>query len=1094
MKRIFLLTFCLATTIMAWASPITKEQARSQARQFVEQRRLPSAGNIVLSDVSHRSMHQSQSANPTSPTFYVFNVGSDDGFVIVSADDSTLPILGYCDHGSFDEADMRENMRELLEIYEEEMLRVQSIDPEPSSLNPQPSTIHHQPSTILHQPSTINHQPSAVKEAIAPLLTTKWNQSAPFNLQCPFFLNNSNNSRCVTGCVATSMALVLAYVGNRPAGTTMDIPGYSCTTKWTSDSIQIYVERKTKTTFDWKNMLDVYDDNATDTQKQAVAKLMAYCGAAIHADYGEKSTSAYQSQVAPALRTFFNMDATRIMRSNYTYVQWLNIIYAELEAGRPVIYDGHSSGGGHSFAIGGFDGGDLFHGNWGWVGKNDGYFALSVLNPHDNSGIGASTSHDGYSYNQSATIGIQPGATPVIEPAQLTPRNLAVSGNKVTFGMYNHTGETLTFDAGIGIIDDEGYISNVIKIRENWKLDDNYGNSKLSATFNSLNLEPGVYHYVPTSKESSSNTWHTMMSYWKDYVEVTVASDYSVSLRLMPFAPELSLVGGLTYPSGNKYVDQNISITAKVKNSGGEFCGPLYLFASQTNDKGKYNSRLGMTIAAGATAEAAFSFKPSKEGTWNIWLCTDSEGKNVLGSNTMVVSKSTYVNPGYLEVTKLNILSPIDEDSWTTDGQGIRQVDVLSKLLQLIPTVRNTSNTNLPGANKVQVKLQKNEGSTWKDIRTINYTINDFNVNKGYNLTMSGGNPIDFGEIGYGLYRIAIYLNGEVQDVHFQLNLTGGYPVWAADGTRTLVKTTAQSLSVSGSVVAIDLSGYEFSSLTPNDNPNTLYVFDATQTVPASLQGRNVVQDGEADRITLTDGYSFFSPLDFTAQTISYSRIFTTPFTTEGTGWNTMTLPFKPTAITAEGRQIDWFRSDYDENKDFFIMEFSGDDETTAYFDYTEHFQPYIPYIIGLPGEEFGSASLINKEIVFSADNAAVPATHNGVRSGSSYKFHGSTTKTAGGETIFLVNTPGNAFVPSTNSMKPFRSYFTALGNIPKHISIDYRRFKPSGIVTVQTDDSRQPQDIYTLGGLRVDTPHTSQPSPLKKGLYISNGRKIVIK
>ena len=115
---------------------------------------------------------------------------------------------------------------------------------------------------------------------------------------------------------------------------------------------------------------------------------------------------------------------------------------------------------------------------------------------------------------------------------------------------------------------------------------------------------------------------------------------------------------------------------------------------------------------------------------------------------------------------------------------------------------------------------------------------------------MSGGNPIDFGEIGYGLYRIAIYLNGEVQDVHFQLNLTGGYPVWAANGTRTLVKTTAQSLNVGGNVVAIDLSNFEFSSITPNDNPNTLYVFDATQTVPASLQGRNVVQDGEADRIT----------------------------------------------------------------------------------------------------------------------------------------------------------------------------------------------------------------------------------------------------
>ena len=1083
MKRFFLLTFCLAVTIMVWANPITKEQARSQARQFVEQRRLPSAENIVLSDVSRRSMRQSQSSNPTSPSFYVFNVGSDDGFVIVSADDSTLPILGYCDHGIFDEADMPENMRELLESYEEEMLRVESIvfsDVYPANVS---------------QLSTLNSKlssPSAVKEAIAPMLTTKWNQGAPFNQQCPFYLNNSSNGRCVTGCVATSMAQVLAYVGNRPAGTTMDIPGYTCSKKWTADSIQIYVERKTKTTFDWNNMLDVYDDNATDTQKQAVAKLMAYCGAAIYADYGLNSTSAYQSQVAPALRTFFNMDATRIMRSNYTYAQWLNIIYAELEAGRPVIYDGHSSGGGHSFAIDGFDGGDLFHVNWGWGGKSDGYFALSVLNPNDNSGIGASTSHDGYSYNQSATIGIQPGAIPVIEPAQLTPRNLVVSGDTVTFGMFNHTGETNSFDAGLGMIDDEGYISDVFVIKENWKLDNNYGKSKMGGVCQESSLEPGVYRFVPTSKLSSDDTWHTMMCYWRDYVEMTVASDHSVSLRLMPVAPELSLVGGLTCPAGNNYVNEAISITAKVKNSGGEFCGPLYLFASQTNNKGDYNSRLGMTIAAGATVDAIFSFTPSKEGTWNIWLCTDKEGKSELGSNKMVISKSAYVKPGYLEVTKLNILSPIDEDSWTTDGQGIRQVDVLSKSLQLYPTVRNTSSTDLTGANKVQVKIEKYESSTWKNVKTINYTINDYNANTGYKLTMNGGKPIDSGEIGFGLYRIAIYLTnedmgiaGEVQDVRYQFNLTGGYPVWAADGTRILVKTTAESINVGSSIVAIDLSDYEFSSLTPNDNPNTIYVFSATQTVPTSLQGRNVVQDGEAGHITLTDGYSFFSPIDFTAQTVSYSRTFTTGFTSEGTGWNTMVLPFKPTAITVDGRRIDWFRSDEDEGKNFFIMEFTGDDDEYVYFDYAAHFRPYMPYIIGMPGEEYGSACLTDKEIIFSATNATIPATSLGVRSGGLFKFCGSTTKTAGGETIYAINSAGSAFVPTTNSLKPFRSYFTALADAPQRIHIGFARFKPTGILPVQADSSRQPQGIYTLSGLRVD-------SPLKKGLYIINGKKIV--
>ena len=1100
MKRIFLLTLCLIAFTTTWALPVTKEQARSQARQFIHQRLSLSDELLVMSDVS-KSIRKSPSSNPEPQAYYVFNVNSDDGFIIVSGDDSTMPILGWCDHGSFDEATMPENMRALLEAYAEELLSVQSLALSDVSI-----------SGNVSQQSTFNtQQPVAVKEAIAPMLTTRWNQGSPFNQLCPYYLNDTNNKHCMTGCVATSMAQVLAYKNNRPAGTTMDIPAYDCTTKWTKDSIQIHVDKLPKTTFDWDNMLDVYNNNATDEQKLAVAKLMLYCGAAIHADYGESSTSAYQSQIVPMLRTFFNTDATRIMRSDYTYAQWNNIIYDELLAGRPVIYDGKTSGGGHSFVVDGFDGGELFHVNWGWGGHNDGYFALSILHPADNSGIGASTTSDGYSYNQSAIIGIQPGVAPMHDPAQMTPSNIEVSGNKVTFSIYNRTGDTHTFDIGLGAIDNEGNISNVIKVKENAKLDHLYGWHELSVTINRLDLAPGVYHYVVTSKESSSDTWLTMMKYWKEYIEVTVDDNQYVTLRLLPLAPQLSLAGSLTVPSGNKYVDDDISVTAIVKNSGGEFYGPLYLFASQTNDKGKYYSRLGMTIAAGASAEATFTFKPNNDGLWNLWLCTDTEGKSVLGTNTMVANKSTYAKPGYLEVTSIEIVSPIDEDSWTTDGNGIRQVDVLSKSLSLYVRVRNTSSTDLPGSNKVQVKLEKYNGGQWKSVNGYNYTIKNFKANTGYRLTTNGGEPIDFSEIGYGLYRIAIYLTNEemdiagaVQDVRYQLNLTGGYPVWVADGTRSLVKTTAQSLNVGGNVVAIDLSNFEFSSITPNDNPNTLYFLSSTQTVPTALQGKNVIQDDAATSITLTDGYSFFTPVDFTAQHISYSRTFTTPFTTEGTGWNSFVLPFKPRTIIADGRQIDWFRTLEEEDKDFFIMEFSGDDETTAYFDCAAHFLPYRPYIIGVPGEEFGNASLINKEIVFSATDAAVPATQQGVRSGNSFKFYATTAKTASGPSIFSINTTGNAFVPTTNGMKAFRAYFVAQDNQPARINIDYARFKPAGIIAVKADAPTPRQGTYTLSGVRVDTPPTSplgsaaslveELSTLKKGIYIINGRKTVVK
>ena len=1068
MKRALLTILYLLAIQTAWSLPLTKEQAKSQARKYILQRHLQNEENIVLSDVSRPSFHKSPSKNPQSQSFYVFNVGTDNGFIIASGDDSTLPILGWCDHGSFDAENIPENMRALLESYEEEMELLRNAP---------------------HAAAT----PVAVKEAIAPMLTTKWGQDSPYNQQCPYYLNNSSNRRCMTGCVATSMAQVLAYSGNRPAGTTADIPAYTCTKKWTSDSIRINVTKKQKTTFDWDNMVDTYGKNATSEQQQAVAKLMAYCGAAIQADYGVEATSAYQYMVAPALRTFFNTDATRILRSNYTYTQWINIIYNELKAKRPVIHDGRSSGGGHSFVVDGFDGGELFHVNWGWNGNNDGYYALSILNPDDNNNIGASTSNDGYNYGQSAIIGIQPGVAPVYEPAQMTLSNIRVENDLVIFSIYNQTGETFNFDIGLGTIDDEGNISNVIKVKENQKLDNNWGYSSIAVSFRQSDLEPGVYHYVATSKESSSDIWLTTMNYWKQYVEITVAADHSVTLRMMPLDPDLSLVGELSYSQNNNYVGEAINITAKVKNDGGEFYGTLYFFVSQTNDKGKYDSQQGITLATGGTTDVVFSFTPSKEGTWNLWLCSDYEGKNVLGMNTMTVGKYTYTNPGYLEVTNLRIFSPVDESSWTIDEKGIRQVDVMSKSLMVTPTVRNTSSTDLPGENKVQVRLQQYKNNAWKTVKTINYTIKDFKANTGYNMIANGNEYIDFGNVGYSLYRIAIYLGNTMQDVHYQLNLTGGYPTWTADGSNSWMKTTEENLSIDDNVVAIDLSNYDFSDLTPNNNPNTLYFLGASQAVPPALQNKNVIQEGTASTITLTDGYSFFSPIDFTANSISYSRTFTTPFTSKGTGWNTLTLPFSPSTVVADNKQIDWFHSSEDENKNFFVMEMSGDEDAIIYFDYAKYFKPYRPYIIGLPGEEYGSACLTGKNIVFSAENIIVPATQQGVRTGSVYKFNGTTAKTAKMEHIYCINTNGDAFVPVNGSVNPFRSYITVQDVSPNYIAINFAHFIETGILPVLASDNQQPQGIYTLSGNKIDNSKIVD-GRLPRGIYIVNGKKLLVK
>lgn len=61
---------------------------------------------------------------------------------------------------------------------------------------------------------------------------------------------------------------------------------------------------------------------------------------------------------------------------------------------------------------------------------------------------------------------------------------------------------------------------------------------------------------------------------------------------------------------------------------------PLYLFASKTDDMGTAVYATGADIKVNSSEVVTFYFKPEETGTWNLWVCTDSEGKNIVGQTT----------------------------------------------------------------------------------------------------------------------------------------------------------------------------------------------------------------------------------------------------------------------------------------------------------------------------------------------------------------------------------------------------------------------------------------------------------------------------
>lgn len=378
------------------AAPVTAEKARQQAKAFLTSRIASGSGPRHAPGVTPQLMQEKQVSG-----LYVFNVSNDGGFVIVSNDDIAEPILGYSDSGTIDPENMPSNMRAWLQGYADEIAWAK----EHGITNARPAK------------APRHHTEASVKTPIEPLVKTKWNQDAPYNMYTPYYGVDSNGyyvystdqipenitwSHCATGCVATAMAQVMKY-HEWPEKPTKDIPGYN----WENKNETIAGLSANSAEFAWYNMKNTYESEATGYSANAVALLMQYCGWSVKMNYGRESGSN-SAKLANALTEYFDYKATVtcVDRACYSYANWINLLYHELAEKRPVVYSGQSSGGGHEFVSDGYQGEDYFHINWGWGGSSDSYFKLSSLNPYAQ-GIGGSSTRDGFRYWQDAVIGIQ---------------------------------------------------------------------------------------------------------------------------------------------------------------------------------------------------------------------------------------------------------------------------------------------------------------------------------------------------------------------------------------------------------------------------------------------------------------------------------------------------------------------------------------------------------------------------------------------------------------------------------------------------------------------------------------------------------------
>lgn len=349
--------------------------------------------------------------------YYVVNMEDNIGFVIVSADDVTVPVLSYSFGNTYEnETDLPPGLIYWLGEYKKQIdyIKTNNIESE----------------KYLEEWQKYSQKvfsPAKGLTDVAPLTNgIAWGQGCYYNQDCPSDAAASSYcSHTPVGCVATAMCQIMKFWGH---------PATGFGSKTYTSSYGTLSADFGATTYNWAAM-----PNSISTYNTQIAQICSHTGISVEMNYSASGSGAYSNKVATAFKNFFRYSTTAIYRSRYysSDVLWKGYLTTDLDAGRPVYYSGTDSDGtsGHAFVCDGYQGTDYFHFNWGWNGYYNSYNYIDDLVP---GGTGTGGGTGDYSYNQEAVFSIFPNVefaanftvnyTSIIEGGQVDFTDISTNG------------------------------------------------------------------------------------------------------------------------------------------------------------------------------------------------------------------------------------------------------------------------------------------------------------------------------------------------------------------------------------------------------------------------------------------------------------------------------------------------------------------------------------------------------------------------------------------------------------------------------------------------------------------------------------------
>ncbi len=302
-------------------------------------------------------------------SFYIINY-NEGGFIILSSDKRTEPILAFSEKGGFvvENESYPPGLKMWMEDAQKQITEIQSSNIVQSELNKiawqeVENAIANSTQSVFAKEPEEKCEDRTETITVGPLMDSTWDQLSGYNSALPFITCYGSSFQVYAGCVPIAMGQVMRY--------------YSFPTNYNWSAMPSGTASTTTANF--------IDDIHDAIGNQYLGEPSYFCGGT--------GVSA-SANMATVLKNEFG----------YSYASWSNYNYntvkSNINSGRPVILSGNNGVEGHMWVCDGYKqttyyyedctGASFiprFYMNWGWGGNYDGYFMYDNFNPFGGTGF-----------------------------------------------------------------------------------------------------------------------------------------------------------------------------------------------------------------------------------------------------------------------------------------------------------------------------------------------------------------------------------------------------------------------------------------------------------------------------------------------------------------------------------------------------------------------------------------------------------------------------------------------------------------------------------------------------------------------------------